>query len=170
MIDKSNIKGQTTETAIFAGGCFWGVEHLMQKVPGVLSVESGYIGGSKDYPTYEEVRSHLTGHAEAVKVEFDSVRTNYETLTRLFFEIHDPEQTNGQGPDIGPQYRSEIFYISESQRMITEKLIAELTQKGYRISTKVTPATTFWKAEAYHQDYYERKGTEPYCHRYTKRF
>jgi peptide methionine sulfoxide reductase msrA/msrB len=158
------------ETAIFAGGCFWGVEHLMKKAPGVISVESGYTGGTKDYPTYEDVCSHKTGHAEAVEIRFDPAQTSYETLARLFFEIHDPEQTDGQGPDIGPQYRSEIFYTNPIQKQITEKLIEELTLKGYKVATRVTKAGTFWEAEAYHQDYYERKGTQPYCHVYTKRF
>ncbi len=158
------------DTAIFAGGCFWGVEHLMQQQPGVLSVENGYIGGHKKNPTYQEVCSHTTGHAEAVRVIFDPKKTDYETLAKRFFEIHDPTQTDGQGPDIGDQYRSEIFYNSPEQKATAEKLIAILKQKGYKVATKVTPATTFYPAEAYHQDYYERKGTQPYCHSYTKRF
>lgn len=158
------------ETAIFAGGCFWGVEHLMQQAPGVLSVTSGYIGGHTQYPTYKAVKAHLTGHAEAVSVLFDPEQTTYETLCKLFFEIHDPEQADGQGPDIGPQYRSEIFYSTPAQRAVAERLIGVLKEKGYRVVTKVTPATTFWAAEDYHQDYYERKGTEPYCHFRAHRF
>lgn len=161
---------QKRESAIFAGGCFWGVEHLMQRNPGVVSVVSGYIGGHKDFPTYQEVCSHTTGHAEAVQVIFDPEKTDYETLARLFFEIHNPEQTDGQGPDLGPQYRSEIFYTNQQQKVVAEKLIAILMAKGYRIATKVTPATTFWEAEDYHQDYYEHKGSQPYCHAYIKRF
>ena len=158
------------ETAIFAGGCFWGVEYMLSKRPGVLDVESGYIGGHKDHPTYEEVRSHTTGHAEAVRVRFDPSRISYEELARLFFEIHDPTQADGQGPDIGDQYRSEIFYTTPAQRDIALRLIDTLRSRGYDVVTRVTPATTFWPAEGYHQDYYDRKGTQPYCHSYTKRF
>ena len=158
------------EIAIFAGGCFWGVEHLMQKAPGVLSVTSGYIGGTKDYPSYKEVCTGTTGHAEAVQIEFDPTLTDYETLAKLFFEIHDPEQIDGQGPDLGNQYRSEIFYTNSLQKNSAEKLISILNGKGYQVATKVTPASTFWEAEEYHQDYYEHKGTQPYCHVYTKRF
>ncbi|MBQ4279592.1 MAG: bifunctional methionine sulfoxide reductase B/A protein [Rikenellaceae bacterium] len=163
-------KTARTDTAIFAGGCFWGVEHLMQQAPGVLTVESGYTGGRTAHPTYEQVCSHTTGHAEAVRVTFDPSKTDYETLARLFFEIHDPTQADGQGPDIGDQYRSEVFYNSPEQKAAAEKLIARLKAKGYRVVTKVTPATAFWPAEPYHQDYYERKGSQPYCHRRVKRF
>ena len=165
--------GQAAErgaTAIFAGGCFWGVEYMLWKVPGVLKVESGYIGGTTENPTYEEVCSHRTGHAEAVRVVFDPAKVSYETLARLFFEIHDPTQENGQGPDLGDQYRSEIFYTSPAQQATAERLIAELRRKGYDVVTQVTPAGRFWPAEDYHQRYYERKGTQPYCHAYTKRF
>jgi peptide methionine sulfoxide reductase msrA/msrB len=156
--------------AIYAGGCFWGVEYFMEKEEGVISVISGYIGGKKDNPTYQEVCNKNTGHAEAVEVVFDPSKTSYEKLTRLFFEIHDPTQVDRQGPDIGEQYRSEIFYLDEDQKATAEKLIGILKAKGYRIATQVTPATTFWPAEDYHQDYYENKGTLPYCHGYTKRF
>lgn len=159
-----------TETAYFAGGCFWGVEHLMQKQEGVISVESGYMGGKTDNPTYQQVCSHKTGHAEVVKVVFDPSRTSYLDVAKLFFEIHDPTQDGGQGPDIGDQYRSEIFYTSLRQKATAERLIKMLRQKGYGVVTAVTPAATFWEAEQYHQDYYERKGTRPYCHKYTKRF
>ena len=160
----------STETAIFAAGCFWGVEFYLQKENGVLSTSVGYIGGAKEQPTYEEVKSHITGHAEAVKVVFDSAQTSFEKLARLFFEIHDPTQTDGQGPDIGPQYRSELFYTTPEQKTIAEKLIAELQAKGYNVITKITPATIFWEAENYHQNYYEQKGEMPYCHTRVKRF
>lgn len=163
-------KKERTETAIFAGGCFWGVEYLMEKQPGVLSVVSGYIGGKVSHPTYEQVCSKATGHAEAVRIVFDSSKVSYETLAKLFFEIHDPTQLNRQGPDVGDQYRSEVFYTTPEQKVIAEKLIAQLKEKGFPVVTKVTPATTFWPAEIYHQDYYSRKGSTPYCHRYTKRF
>lgn len=158
------------QTAIFAGGCFWGVEHLMQQQPGVISVVSGYIGGHVDHPTYRQVCSHTTGHAEAVRITYDPAKIDYETLAKLFFEIHDPTQVDGQGQDIGNQYRSGVFYNSPEQKAVAEKLIALLRAKGLDVVTEVTPATTFWEAEEYHQDHYVREGTQPYCHRYTKRF
>ena len=160
----------TLKTAVFAGGCFWGVEHLMQQIPGVVDVQSGYTGGSVQAPSYEHVKTGTTGHFEAVCVTYDSSKTDYETLAKLFFEIHDPTQTNGQGPDIGSQYRSAVFYADESQKQIAEKLIAILKQKGYAVVTQVLPLQTFWPAEEYHQNYYVRKGTEPYCHMRVKRF
>jgi peptide methionine sulfoxide reductase msrA/msrB len=159
-----------TDTAIYAGGCFWGVEYFMQQKKGVKSVTSGYIGGHTDHPTYKEVCYNNTGHAEAVEVLFDPSQVTYEELTRLFFEIHDPTQADGQGPDIGNQYRSEIFYLDDAQKKVAENLIQILKAKGFKVVTKVTRATTFWPAEDYHQDYYEKKGTLPYCHGYTKRF
>jgi peptide methionine sulfoxide reductase msrA/msrB len=150
--------------AIFAGGCFWGVEYWFQKVPGVLKVTSGYIGGTKPEPTYREVCSHTTGHAEAVEVQYDPVRVSYEALAKLFFEIHDPTQVDRQGPDVGDQYRSEIFYTSDEQKQVAEKLIGELRDRGMRIATRVTAATQFWPAEEYHQNYYGKTGSQPYCH------
>ncbi|GAB4317976.1 MAG: bifunctional methionine sulfoxide reductase B/A protein [Bacteroidales bacterium] len=159
-----------TGEAIFAGGCFWGVEYYMQKEPGVLSVVSGYTGGQKENPTYEEVCSGTTGHFEAVKITYDPAKTNFEKLARLFFEIHDPTQKNGQGPDIGEQYLSALFYQNQAQKEIAEKLVKILKEKGYDVATQILPATTFYEAEDYHQDYYERKGSLPYCHGYTKRF
>ena len=159
-----------SDTAIFAGGCFWGVEYYLQKSQGVLSVVSGYIGGHNENPSYEEVCSGTTGHYEAVEVTFDPARTNYEKLAKLFFEIHDPTQWNRQGPDVGEQYRSAIFYLNEEQKVIAERLISILTQKGFKIVTEVKPATQFWPAETYHQNYYEQNGSSPYCHGYTKRF
>lgn len=159
-----------TETGIFAGGCFWGVEHLLQQQKGVLTVVSGYIGGTTENPSYEQVSAKKTGHAEAVKVTFNPNEVSYETIAKLFFEIHDPTQANGQGPDIGPQYRSEIFYQSLEQKAIAEKLIKTLRDKGIKVVTQVTEASKFFPAEEYHQDYYVKKGKEPYCHIYTKRF
>lgn len=158
------------ETAIFAGGCFWGVEHLMQQQKGVRSVVSGYIGGHTENPTYEQVCRHNTGHAEAVRVTFDPKIVSYEELAKLFFEIHDPTQVNRQGPDIGDQYRSEIFYTSAEQKETAEKLVWQLERQGFDVATKITPAGKFWTAEDYHQDYYDRKGTQPYCHARVKRF
>ncbi len=158
------------EEAIFAGGCFWGVEHLMQQQEGVICVTSGYIGGDIAFPTYQQVCTKTTGHAEAVKVTYDPDIVSYETLCKLFFEIHDPTQEDGQGPDLGPQYRSEIFYTSEHQLEVATRLIDLLKSKSYDVKTVLTPATTFYEAEDYHQDYYEIKGTEPYCHARVKRF
>ncbi|MFZ4398717.1 MAG: bifunctional methionine sulfoxide reductase B/A protein [Bacteroidales bacterium] len=161
---------QTTDTAIFAGGCFWGVEYFFQKEVGVLSTEVGYIGGKTTNPTYKDVCNHNTGHAEAARIIFDPSKTTYEKLTRLFFEIHDPSQINRQGPDVGDQYRSEIFYLNQHQKEVIEKLIHILKVKGFDIATKLSPVSTFWKAEDYHQQYYEHKGSRPYCHGYVKRF
>ncbi len=163
-------KQEETEVAIFAGGCFWGVEHLMQQQPGILSIEVGYIGGSTENPTYREVCSHTTGHAEAVRIVFDPKKVSYTTLAKLFFEIHDPTQSDGQGPDLGDQYRSEIFYTTSRQKEIAEELIGQLQGKGCQVVTRVTPATVFWKAEEYHQNYYNKTGKAPYCHRYIPRF
>jgi peptide methionine sulfoxide reductase msrA/msrB len=165
--EKNTIK---MDTAIFAGGCFWGVEYYMQKEPGVISTTVGYTGGTKANPTYEEVCAHVTGHVEAIEIAFDPEKTNYEKIARLFFEIHDPTQDNGQGPDIGEQYLSVIFYKNEDQKAIAEKLIGILKDKGFKVVTRVTPAATFWPAENYHQDYYLNKGSLPYCHGYKKRF
>lgn len=156
--------------AIFAAGCFWGVEHHFQREPGVIKTTVGYTGGRTDNPTYEAVCSKMTGHAEAVEVVFDSRKTNYETLTRLFFEIHDPTQVNRQGPDVGDQYRSAIFYINDEQKKIAEDLIAALKKKGLEVATQLVPFEKFWPAEEYHQDYYDKTGKQPYCHVRVKRF
>lgn len=164
-------KDQTkTEVAIFAGGCFWGVEYYFKSEPGVLKTKVGYIGGKTENPTYEDVCNKNTGFAEALYVEFDPKQNNFETLCKLFFEIHDPTQVNRQGPDIGDQYRSEIFYTNEEQKTIALKLKDILIAKGYNVATKITPATKFYDAESYHQDYYTKTGKQPYCHIYTKRF
>lgn len=159
-----------TEKAIFAGGCFWGVEFLLQKADGVLATRVGYIGGHIPNPSYQQVCSGKTGHVEAVEVIYDPNKTSYERVARLFFEIHDPTQGNRQGPDIGEQYRSAVFYLNDSQKEIAEKLIGKLRAQEYKVTTTVEPATTFWPAEDYHQNYYMKKGTKPYCHTYTKRF
>jgi peptide methionine sulfoxide reductase msrA/msrB len=156
--------------AYFAGGCFWGVEYLLQQEDGVKSVRSGYMGGHTESPTYREVCSGTTGHAETVEVVFDPKRVSFETLERLFFEIHDPTQVNRQGPDMGEQYRSAIFYVDLDQKATTEKLIGLLEKNGYDVATEVSFAGTFWPAEEYHQDYYDRNGHRPYCHARQKRF
>ncbi len=158
-----------TEQAIFAGGCFWGIEYFFQKAKGVLETSVGYIGGNQDNPKYLDVCNHTTGHAEAIEIFFDTRKTDFETLARLFFEIHDPTQINRQGPDVGEQYRSEIFYINDEQKQISEKLIKILNQKGYKVATRLSKAEQFWQAEEYHQDYYKNKSGIP-CHLKTKRF
>jgi peptide methionine sulfoxide reductase msrA/msrB len=157
-------------TAIFAGGCFWGVEYFMQKEAGVISVTSGYTGGHVKNPTYKEVCTGTTGHAEAVKIIYDPEKTSYEKLLKLFLEIHDPTQIGGQGPDIGDQYRSVIFYMNDEQKKIAEKNINILKGKGFKIATEVVKASEFYDAEKYHQDYYFNNGKTPYCHRYNRRF
>jgi peptide methionine sulfoxide reductase msrA/msrB len=156
--------------AYFAGGCFWGVEHLLQEVDGVSSVRSGYMGGDTEDPTYREVCSGNTGHAETVEVVFDPSRVDFEALARLFFEIHDPTQVDRQGPDRGSQYRSAVFYADLGQKAVTERLVGILRENGYDVATEVSPAGTFWPAEDYHQDYYEKSGGRPYCHAREKRF
>ena len=156
--------------AIFAGGCFWGVEYHFQQVPGVISTTVGYIGGDTDHPSYEQVCKKGTGHAEALEVVFDEEKVSYETLARLFFEIHDPTQVNRQGPDIGDQYRSAVFYLDEKQRQTAQKLIDLLKQKGLKVATQLVPAGRFWAAEDHHQDYYQKTGKQPYCHVRTSRF
>ncbi len=158
------------ERAIFASGCFWGTQYYFQKAKGVIATTVGYTGGHTAHPAYQQVGSGTTGHAEAVEVLFDPAQTSYEALAKLFFETHDFTQVNRQGPDIGEQYRSEIFYLNDAQKQTAEKLIAILKQKGFQVATRVTPASAFWKAEAYHQKYYEKSGGSPYCHIYTKRF
>jgi len=158
------------DTAIFAAGCFWGVEHHLKLAKGVVSTEVGYIGGKTQNPSYKEVCYMKTGHAEAVRVVFDPKITDFETLAKLFFEIHDPGQLNRQGPDVGDQYRSAIFYFSEEQKLTSLKLVEILKSKGYDVVTEITPASEFYPAEEYHQDYYSKSNSNPYCHFYKKKF
>ncbi len=156
--------------AIFAGGCFWGVEHNFVQVPGVISVTSGFMGGHVEHPSYRQVCAGTTGHLEAVEVLYDKASVDYETLAKLFFEIHDPTQAGGQGPDIGEQYKSAVFYEDEEQRQVAEKLIRVLEDKGLKVVTELRKAGTFWPAEEYHQDYYAKTGKTPYCHTRVQRF
>lgn len=163
-------KRPQTKKAYFAGGCFWGVEYWFKKTDGVVAVRSGYMGGIVKHPAYEQVCTGKTGHAETVQVEYDPARVSYEDLARLFFEIHDPTQKNRQGPDIGGQYRSAIFYVDDQQKETANRLIEQLRKKGLDVVTAVERAGDFWQAEEYHQDYYEKAGGRPYCHLRTKRF
>ncbi len=156
--------------AYFAGGCFWGVEYFFEHKEGVISAVSGFMGGSTENPSYEDVIYENTGHLEVVEVTYDANKVSYENLAKLFFEIHDPTQANGQGPDIGQQYLSAIFTSSNEEKTTANGLIDILKNKGYKVATKVLPVSTFWKAEEYHQDYYNKTKKQPYCHSYTKRF
>lgn len=166
------IPNKKLETAVFAGGCFWGVEHHFNKLPGVHLTRSGYTGGYVDNPTYKQVCTGLTGHAEAIEVVFDPQKVTYEKLARLFFETHDPTQENRQGLDVGTQYRSAVFYQSEEQKKTIEKLLDKLKERGYKPVTDLAEGKghQFWPAELYHQDYYKKTGKAPYCHIYTPRF
>ncbi|WP_108823228.1 bifunctional methionine sulfoxide reductase B/A protein [Dysgonomonas sp. Marseille-P4361] len=156
--------------AYFASGCFWGTEYFFMKADGVKHTAVGFMGGHVDSPTYEQVCQKNTGHLETTEVEYDTSKTTYEDLVKLFFETHDFTQTNGQGPDIGPQYLSCIFYSDEQEKEVAAKYIDILEVKGYKVATLLKPVSVFWKAEDYHQQYYEHKGTKPYCHAYRKIF
>ncbi|MCB1114530.1 MAG: bifunctional methionine sulfoxide reductase B/A protein [Chlamydiia bacterium] len=150
--------------ALFAAGCFWGVEYWFKQADGVIRVISGYTGGNTVDPDYKNVCRGDTGHAEAVLVEYDPGKTDFKSLVKLFFEIHDPAQKNRQGPDIGSQYRSAIFYFTKEEERIANSLIQELKNNGIQVITEVKPASIFYEAEGYHQDYYQKKGGVPYCH------
>lgn len=156
--------------AYFAGGCFWGVEYYLEKIKGVKEVTSGFMGGHVKNPGYYDVIRKKTGHLETVEVLYDPSKVSYESLAKTFFEIHDPTQTDGQGPDIGSQYLSAVFVTTKEERKTIDKLIKILEDKGLKIATKVIPKAPFYSAEEYHQNHYMRKGGTPYCHRRTKRF
>lgn len=159
-----------TEGIILAAGCFWGVEYYLQKIDGVILTEVGYCGGHIDNPIYEDVKQQTTGHLEVVRVIWDREKQNLETILKAFFETHDPEQTNGQGPDIGNQYLSAIFYYNEIQIRTAKEIMCLLTDKGYNLATQLRIAEPFWIGEKYHRNYYNNKNGLPYCHGYTKRF
>lgn len=156
--------------AVFAGGCFWGVQHQMERLKGVKHTLVGYTGGEETFPQYAAVRDHQTHHVEAVLVEYDAQLVGYTELCKLFFEIHDPAQTDGVGPDKGPQYRSCIFYADNQQKLEAEAVMAILRGKGYEVNTLLLPLGNFWIGEEYHQKYYEKTGGEPYCHTRIKKF
>jgi peptide-methionine (S)-S-oxide reductase len=157
---------QTTETATLGGGCFWCLEADFDNLQGVVSVESGYSNGKTVNPTYQQVCSGDTGHAEVVRVNFDPGKIAFREILEVFFAIHDPTTLNSQGNDFGTQYRSAIFYNSPGQKATAEQLIAELTAKkafGAPIVTEVAPAQTFYAAEDYHQEYFANNSAQPYC-------
>jgi methionine-S-sulfoxide reductase len=152
------------EQAIFAAGCFWGVQYYYDQIPGVGSTTAGYTGGTTEIPTYEQVCDHTTGHAEAVLVEFDADKVSYEVLLEHFFRLHDPTQLNRQGPDIGDNYRSAIFYVTDEQKEAAEKIRDELQSSlEGTIVTEITEAGPFYEAEDYHQKFTERTG-RGMCH------
>lgn len=156
-----------TEIALLAGGCFWGVEDLFRKRPGVVDTEVGYTGGDLENPTYKDVKTGETGHAEAIRIEYDPQKTNYRDLLEFFFQIHDPTTRNRQGNDVGTQYRSAIFYLSEEQKRIAQAVIADYEKSGVfpgRIVTEVVPAGPFYRAEDFHQDYLAKYPEGYTCH------
>jgi peptide methionine sulfoxide reductase msrA/msrB len=167
---RKDVNASKLSRAYFAGGCFWGVEYYLEKIKGVKEVTSGFMGGTVKDPSYSQVVRTKTGHLETVEVLYDPSIVSYEKLVKTFFEIHDPTQVDGQGPDIGSQYLSAIFVHTAEERKTVQKLIGLLQKKGLKIATKVLDKTAFYKAEEYHQDYYDRKGSKPYCHGYVKRF
>ena len=164
---KTAAPASKTQTATFAAGCFWGVEYAFRKVPGVLKTTAGYTGGHAKNPTYEQVCSHTTGHVEAVQIEFDPSKVSYEKLLETFWAIHDPTTVNRQGPDVGSNYRSAIFYASPEQKKEAETLKEKLEKSGKfkrPIVTEIAPEKEFYKAEDYHQQYFEKSGMKPQCH------
>ncbi len=165
-MNKAYSEPKKTEVAILGAGCFWCTEAVFQLIRGVESVEPGYAGGDKPNPTYEEVSSGTTGHVEVARITFDLAQINFHDILEIFFGTHDPTQLNGQGADIGTQYRSVIFYTTPDQKATAEQLIAELTaEKAYdrRIVTAVEPLKAFYLSETYHKDYYKNHPRAPYC-------
>lgn len=156
-----------SEIAIFAGGCFWGMEDLIRKLPGVLDTEVGYTGGRLDNPTYKDVKTGSTGHAESIRVSYDPTITTYRALLEFFFQIHDPTTVNRQGNDVGTQYRSAIFYLNDAQRDEARRIIAEIDASGTwpsKVATEVVAAGPWYDAEAFHQDYLEKYPEGYTCH------
>mgnify|MGYP001201006255 CR=1 FL=1 len=154
------------ETAVLAGGCFWCTEAVFEALRGVKQVTSGYSGGHKENPTYQEVCAETTGHAEAIEIKYDASEISYADLLRIFFTTHDPTTLNRQGNDIGTSYRSAVFYLSDEQRETAEQVIAEITAEGLYadpIVTEVTAFEKFWPAEDYHQEYFANNPNQPYC-------
>jgi peptide-methionine (S)-S-oxide reductase len=157
---------ENLETITLAGGCYWCIEAIYQRLDGVVKVESGFSGGTMKNPSYRDVCTGETGHAECVQVTFDKTKTSLDEVFKVFFTVHDPTTLNRQGADEGTQYRSAIFYRTEEQKKAAESIIADLTKAGVYsdpIVTQVVPFTVFYKAEDYHQDYYNQHGSQPYC-------
>lgn len=160
------VSNAATEKAIFAGGCFWCTEAIYQQIDGVKAVNPGYIGGTVANPSYNDVCSGTTGHAEAVEINYDPAKVSYVDLLKVFFATHDPTQLNRQGADVGTQYRSGVFYLNEAQKEAAKNYIEELNNSGKYsklLVTEITKASTFYKAENYHQDYFERNPNQGYC-------
>lgn len=158
------MENKNYKTAILAGGCFWCLEAAFEKVPGVVDVESGYCGGETENPTYDQVCTGMTGHAESVRITFEPEKISYERILSLFWKIHDPTTKNRQGADVGEQYRSVIFYLDEEQKRIAEtSLQTEQKKLLVPIVTQIMPASRFWVAEDWHQDYYRANPQAPYC-------
>lgn len=165
-MNKEPVKNETKEIATLAGGCFWCTEAVFSIVKGVENVNPGYSGGSVPNPTYEQVSSGATGHAEATQITFDPRVISFREILEIFFATHDPTTLNRQGPDVGTQYRSVIFYHDEEQKATAEKVIEELNKEGIwdaPIVTRVEPLKAFYAAEPYHKDYYKRNSGQPYC-------
>ena len=163
----ASAQGNAKAMATLSGGCFWGVQELIRKLPGVLQTMVGYTGGNTQNPTYEQVHTGRTGHAEAVQIEFDPKQISYESILRYFFRLHDPTTPNRQGNDLGTQYRSAIFYHSDEQRRIAERVKAEVDRSGKwpsKVVTQIVPASAFYPAEAYHQDYLQKHPDGYTCH------
>ncbi len=154
------------ETIVFGGGCFWCTEAVFKMLKGVQSVEPGYAGGATENPTYEQVCTGTTGHAEVIKIDYDPAQIKVEDLMTVFFATHDPSQLNRQGNDVGTQYRSAIFYTTDAQKTAAEKMIADIdasSTEGGKVVTEVTPLTKFWPAENYHKDYFAQHPEQAYC-------
>jgi methionine-S-sulfoxide reductase len=170
IVKNKNIDYSKTKRAYFAGGCFWGVEHLLEKQKGVKDVISGFMGGHVKNPSYYEVIRGKSGHVETVEVIYDPSEISYEKLAKLFFEIHDSTQRDGQGPDIGSQYLSVVFFSNGEERRTIKRLMKILRAKDYDVATTLKEKSPFYAAEGYHQDYYNKTGKTPYCHVYKKIF
>ena len=162
--------GAASKSAILASGCFWGTQYYLARIPGVLSTKVGYTGGHLPNPTYKQVCSGTTGHVEAIEVVYDPRKLSYKELLKYFFETHDYSQEDGQGPDIGPQYLSVVFFGDEDEKNDAEEIISYLRSNGHKVATQLKARETFFNAEDYHQLYYEKKGDVPYCHRYREIF